>query len=93
MSSSELRPDEEWLTMDSAPMDGTGITVLLSNGHQIYAEYWSGPDEHPEWGGWGWDGTEDFLNGRNVDEDYDAEWVGWKPCEQREVEPGDFDDG
>jgi hypothetical protein len=67
----------EWQPIETIPRDGSRVIVKLSTGREVEAEYWDGPDEHPDWGGWAWNGTPSFCAG-TTRKDSDAEWTGWK---------------
>lgn len=66
-----------WKPMETAPRDGAGFEVLLSNGSIVYAEYWDGPSDHPEWGGFAYCMTSSFCRG-TLHGDIEADRVGWR---------------
>ena len=75
--------DREWNPIESAPKNGRGIEIELSNGRIVYAEYWEGPPgKEEEWGGWGICVTSSFCNG-TLKDDCDATFVRWRECEQQ----------
>lgn len=62
-----------WKPMESAPRDGAGFEVLLSNGSIVYAEYWDGPSG----GGFAYCMTSAFRRG-TLHADMEADLVGWR---------------
>lgn len=75
----------DWQPIETAPKDGQTIRVKLSNGREIEAEFWSGPEGEVD-GDWVWEGTQALIDG-DTDELAAAEWVGWKPMPQHPVPP------
>lgn len=66
---------EGWFPLTTLPPEGEPVEGLLSDGTTTAAEYWAGPDERPDWGGWGWDMTLRFASG---DWTPDLDLVAWR---------------
>lgn len=81
--------EDGWRPIETAPMDGRSILVKLSSGRECLAEYWAGPEENEDWGGWAVQMTNSFIEG-TINDDCDADMVAWKPWpwpQQREMDP------
>lgn len=70
--------EEVWHDMKSAPLDGEPFSAKLSNGREVWAEWWSGPPGREEaWGGWGICMTQSFVEG-TISDDCAAQMIGWR---------------
>lgn len=78
-----LAPEREWRALSIIPEDGELVEGKLSDGSITEAEYWCGPDERPDWGGWAWDGTAQFA-GAN---DPNVELIAWRPFDDGALAP------